>query len=46
VPQSLRARVPLVSAELLRALDEPGQAIAPAALAIARIEYPALDVAP
>ncbi len=46
MPQSLRARVPLVSAELLRALDEPGQAIAPAALAIARIEYPALDAAP
>lgn len=44
--QSLRARVPAVSAELLRALDEPGEAIAPAALAIARIEYPSLDPAP
>lgn len=44
--QSLRARVPAVSTDLLRALDEPGEAIAPAALAIARIEYPALDAAP
>lgn len=44
--QSLRARVPAVSAELLRALDEPGQAIAPAAVALARIEYPSLDAAP
>lgn len=44
--QSLRARVPAVAAELLRALDEPGEAIAPAGLAIARIEYPSLDAAP
>ena len=38
--------MPAVSTELLRALDEPGEAIAPAALALARIEYPALDAAP
>ena len=35
-----------VSAELERALNAPGADLAPAALAIARIEYPALDPHP
>jgi regulator of sirC expression with transglutaminase-like and TPR domain len=43
---SLNARSARVAGELLRALNEPGEAIAPAALAIARVEYPALDVEP
>ena len=43
MPLSLQARSALASSELLQAVNEPGQAIAPAALAIARVEYPALD---
>jgi regulator of sirC expression with transglutaminase-like and TPR domain len=46
VPLSLQARLPLVADQLLHALNEPGEALAPAALAIARVEYPALDPAP
>src|SRR4051812_21393621 len=46
VPMSLQARVPRITEELLRALNEPGEALAPAALAIAGVEYPALDAAP
>ena len=45
-PLSLQARVPQIADELLRALNEPGEALAPAALALARVEYPALDSAP
>jgi regulator of sirC expression with transglutaminase-like and TPR domain len=45
-PLSLQARVPQIAEELLRAINEPGEALAPAALAIARVEYPALDAAP
>ena len=43
---SLQARLPQVTEQLLAALNEPGEALAPAALAIARVEYPALDPAP
>ena len=43
---SLQARTSQVAGELLRALNEPGEAIAGAALAIARVEYPALDLDP
>src|SRR5207253_2584317 len=46
VPLSLQARLPRVSEDLLRAANEPGEALAPAALAIARVEYPALDAGP
>jgi regulator of sirC expression with transglutaminase-like and TPR domain len=46
VPLSLQARLPQVIEQLLHALNEPGEALAPAALAIARVEYPALDSAP
>src|SRR5690349_10188890 len=46
VPLSLQARLPHVTEQLLQALNEPGEALAPAALAIARVEYPALDPAP
>src|SRR5262249_48116498 len=45
-PVSLQARIPHITEELLRALNEPGEALAPAALAIARVEYPSLDAAP
>jgi regulator of sirC expression with transglutaminase-like and TPR domain len=45
-PLSLQARVPQIAEELLRALNEPGEALAPAALALARVEYPTLDAAP
>src|SRR5204862_4810374 len=37
---------PHIIDELLRALNEPGQSLAPAALAVARVEYPSLDPAP
>ena len=40
------ARLPRIADDLLRALNEPGAALAPAALAIAGVEYPALDAAP
>jgi regulator of sirC expression with transglutaminase-like and TPR domain len=46
VPLSLHARVPQIAEALLRALNEPGEALAPAALALARVEYPVLDAAP
>ena len=46
MPLSLQARLPHVVEQLLHALNEPGEALAPAALAIARVEYPALDPAP
>ena len=46
VPMSLQARLPRITEDLLRALNEPGEALAPAALAIARVEYPTLDAAP
>jgi regulator of sirC expression with transglutaminase-like and TPR domain len=46
VPISLQARLPRVTDDLLRAINEPGEALAPAALAIAGVEYPALDSAP
>jgi regulator of sirC expression with transglutaminase-like and TPR domain len=45
-PLPLQARVPQIAEDLLRALNEPGEALAPAALAIARVEYPALDSEP
>jgi len=46
VPLSLQARLPHVTEQLLHALNERGEALAPAALAIARVEYPTLDEAP
>jgi regulator of sirC expression with transglutaminase-like and TPR domain len=41
----LQPRTAQVVRELERAMDAPGQDLAPAALAIARIEYPSLDAA-
>jgi regulator of sirC expression with transglutaminase-like and TPR domain len=46
VASSLQARASQVAADLLHVLNAPGEAIVPAALAIARVEYPALDVEP
>jgi regulator of sirC expression with transglutaminase-like and TPR domain len=46
VTLSLQARLPQVTEQLLAALNEPGEALGPAALAVARVEYPALDPAP
>jgi regulator of sirC expression with transglutaminase-like and TPR domain len=46
VPQSLQTRLPQIAEELLRAVNEPGESLAPAALAIARVEYPSLDPGP
>ncbi|HTM26415.1 MAG TPA: transglutaminase-like domain-containing protein [Vicinamibacterales bacterium] len=46
MPLSLQSRLPQITEDLLGALNEPGEALAPAALAIARVEYPALDPAP
>jgi len=46
VPLSLLARLPRVTDELLRALNEPGEALAPSMLAIAGVEYPALEAGP
>jgi regulator of sirC expression with transglutaminase-like and TPR domain len=46
VPLPLLARLPRVTDDLLRALNEPGESLAPAALAIAGVEYPALDAVP
>jgi regulator of sirC expression with transglutaminase-like and TPR domain len=43
---SLQARLPRVTEDLLRAINEPGEALAPVALAIAGVEYPTLDAAP
>src|SRR5918994_4841975 len=42
----LSARVTQVAGDLERAMNAPGEDIAPAALAIARVEYPSLDAAP
>jgi regulator of sirC expression with transglutaminase-like and TPR domain len=42
----LSARVTQVAADLERALNSPGSDLLPAALAIARVEYPSLDTAP
>jgi regulator of sirC expression with transglutaminase-like and TPR domain len=41
----LQSRSVQVAADLERAMNAPGEELAPAALAIARIEYPRLDVA-
>ena len=46
MPLSLQARLPRITDDLLRAVNEPGEALAPAAFAIAGVEYPALDAAP
>ena len=46
VPLPLLTRLPQIAEDLLRALNEPGESLAPAALALARVEYPALDPAP
>jgi regulator of sirC expression with transglutaminase-like and TPR domain len=43
---SLQARLPRVTQDLLRAINEAGEGLAPAALAIAGVEYPALDPGP
>ena len=42
----LNARVTQVAADLERALNSPGSDLLPAALAIARVEYPSLETAP
>jgi regulator of sirC expression with transglutaminase-like and TPR domain len=42
----LNARMGEVAAELQRAMNAPGDELAPAALAIARVEYPSLDPKP
>jgi regulator of sirC expression with transglutaminase-like and TPR domain len=42
----LQSRTAEVVAELERALNAPGNDLAPAALAIARVEYPSLNAAP
>ena len=43
---TLHARLARATADLLAALNGPGDALAPAALAIARVEYPNLDSIP
>jgi regulator of sirC expression with transglutaminase-like and TPR domain len=42
----LLPRAVQVAAELERAMDAPGEELAPAALAIARVEYPSLETSP
>ena len=42
----LNARTTQVAADLERAMNAPGDDLAPAAFAIARVEYPALDAVP
>ena len=42
----LQSRTAQVAAELQRAMNAPGEELAAAALAIARVEYPSLDAAP
>lgn len=42
----LQARTQQVCAELQRAMNAPGEDLAPAALALARVEYPSLDEGP
>jgi len=46
VSLNLQPRAVQVAAELERAMQSPGEELAPAALAIARVEYPSLDTAP
>ena len=46
MPLSLQARSSQVAGDLLRALNGPGEAIASAALALAGVEYPGLDIEP
>jgi regulator of sirC expression with transglutaminase-like and TPR domain len=43
---NLQARVPQVAEALQRAVNAPGPELVPAALAIARVEYPALETTP
>ena len=43
---NLSSRITEVAAELQLAMDAPGNDLAPAALAIARVEYPSLDSQP
>jgi len=43
---SLQSRSNQAAADLIRAINGPGEAVAPAALAIARVEYPGLDPDP
>ena len=45
VPLTLTARLPHIAEDLLRALNEPGESLVQAALAIAGVEYPSLDPA-
>jgi regulator of sirC expression with transglutaminase-like and TPR domain len=42
----LQPRAVQVAAQLEQAMNQPGEELAPAALAIARVEYPALETAP
>jgi regulator of sirC expression with transglutaminase-like and TPR domain len=42
----LQSRSNQTAADLIRAINGPGEAVAPAALAIARVEYPGLDPDP
>ena len=44
--RNLQARVAQVSDALQRAMNAPGPELVPAALAIARVDYPTLDVTP
>ena len=46
VPLPLLTRLPQIAEDLLCALNEPGESLAPAALAIARVEYPSIDAVP
>jgi regulator of sirC expression with transglutaminase-like and TPR domain len=46
VPLPLSTRLPQIADDLLRAINEPGQSLAPAALALSRVEYPSLDPVP
>ena len=46
VPLNLQPRAIQVAEELELAMNLPGEDLAPAALAIARVEYPSLDTAP
>ena len=46
MPLPLLTRLPQIAEDLLSALNEPGESLAPAALAIARVEYPSIDAGP
>jgi regulator of sirC expression with transglutaminase-like and TPR domain len=46
IVRTLQARLPQATGALLAALNAPGESLAPAALAIALVEYPALDGEP